>query len=88
MAYQYRLVRGGADIPAGRPSRRPAGNGGLVSSRPPDQVSLLVGQHSEGDSGHRLRRLDDAPAQPLGLRQRVRDVLDADEEQHRILIAL
>jgi hypothetical protein len=51
-------------------------------------MTLRVREDAEGDSRDALDGLDDPAAQPLGLLERGLDVVDADEEEHLIGIAL
>src|SRR5215472_14939373 len=53
-----------------------------------DEMTLGVGEDAEGDPGNGLGGLDDATPQTLCLVEDCVDVVDADEEQHLILVAL
>jgi len=51
-------------------------------------MPLRIGEDAEGHARHLLGRLEDRPAELHGPRERRLDVLDADEEEDRILAAL
>lgn len=51
-------------------------------------MSLRIGKHAERHAGHVLSGLDDSSAEFLRARERLLDVVDADEEENGIFAAL
>src|SRR5215472_7606067 len=80
------------------PNALPAERAGVVHATPArsrasvgrdaDEMTLRVGEDAEGDPWNGLGRLNDATPQALGVAEDCIDVVDADEEQHLILVAL
>src|SRR5207248_6599804 len=60
----------------------------LCRSGDSHEMSLRVGEHAERHTGNVLRRLNGSTTKRLRLLERRFDVVDADEEQHRIRGAL
>src|SRR5215471_461881 len=76
-------LRGSED--SGRPGMRLLGSRRRGDS---DKVALWVGEDAEADAGNRLSWLDDATAEPLCFCEGRVDIVDTDEEEHLIGVAL